>query len=228
MSSDANTPVNDGLWKTRDRAGTGAPRLFGVFGEDIVMVSTNAEVCIIESLGFFDEQDRREGEIIYRSLKMTGKSPHYIYVRSRQELEAFLKEYADSPYRYLHLSCHGNENGFATTTDFVPTGDLVALLHGVNNKRRLFVSSCLACTPAFGKALVRNSKWLSVVGPVGEIKFDDATIFWTAFYHTMFKKDADNMANINIQENISICSKVVGQSFRFVRMKGGKPVSGEI
>jgi len=52
-------------------------------------LSTKADVCIIETLEFLDEDMRREGEIISRTLKLSGKHPHYSYVRSTQELQAF-------------------------------------------------------------------------------------------------------------------------------------------
>jgi hypothetical protein len=186
------------------------------------MQRTDAEVCIVESLDFFDERERKEGEIISRTLRLTGKSPHYSYVRSRLELEAFLEEYKRSKYRYLHLSCHGNKGGFGTTVDFIPAADLLALLSKIKGNRRLFISSCCACTASFGKSLIDKSEWLSVVGPVGKIHHDDAAIFWTSFYHMMFNKNPDSMNNRNIIKNITTCSAVVGeQQFRFIRKSTG-------
>jgi hypothetical protein len=35
-----------------------------------------------------DEDSRKEGEVIYRTLKMSGKNPYYVYIRSRNELKA--------------------------------------------------------------------------------------------------------------------------------------------
>jgi len=190
------------------------------------MPSTAAEVCIVESLGFFDETDRKEGEIVARTLKLTGKSPHYSYVRSRAELEAFFKEYGKSPYRYLHLSCHGNKNGFGTSLEFVPESELVELLAPIKGRRRLFVSSCYACTASFGTNLVENSEWLSVLGPTGKIGFGDAAIFWTAFYHMMFEANAESMRNEDIINNVATCSAVVGkQQFRFIsKSKDGNAI----
>jgi hypothetical protein len=68
-----------------------------------------------ESLDFFDEKDRKEGEIIHRTLRLLGTEPHYIYVRSSAEMVAFINEFAKSEYRYLHLSCHG---GIRAQPDF--------------------------------------------------------------------------------------------------------------
>jgi hypothetical protein len=145
------------------------------------MESTEAEVCIVESLNFLDEETRREGRILAQALTLSGKRPHYTYVRNSRELECFVEEFSRSTYRYMHLSCHGNEKQFWTTLDAIGWRDFVQLLAPIKGRRRLFISSCLACTPAFGRALLNESEWLSVVGPAGKIAFDDATLFWTSF-----------------------------------------------
>lgn len=69
---------------------------------------------------------------------------------------------------------------------------------------------------------MNNSGCLSVLGPEGEINFDDAAIFWTAFYHLMFKKNPDAMYRSDLIENVERCAKLVGQKFRFFDRHGGK------
>lgn len=188
-------------------------------------VDTDAEVCIVESLNFLDEPLPREGEIIARTLQLSGKRPHYTYVRSRLELERFIEEFNRSSFRYLHFSCHGNEKEFHTTLDAIEWQEFVKMLAPVKPPRRLFVSSCLACTPQFGHSLLRSSAWLSVVGPVGKIYFDDAAIFWTSFYHLMFKKKPTSMRNADIHRNIIACAKLIDEPFRFVFWQEGRTVS---
>jgi len=53
---------------------------------------TNPEVFIRESLKFSEETDYREGEMIYRSLRMSLKEPIYRYVRTLTEFEHFVEE----------------------------------------------------------------------------------------------------------------------------------------
>ncbi len=189
--------------------------------------TTKADVCILESLRFFDEQDRREGEIISRTLRMLGKELYYVYIRSRQELEQIVTEYARSSYRYLHLSCHGKEEGFRTTLDFINADESAKIFSVVKGKRRLFLSSCSSCTTAFGKSLIEDedSEWLSVVGPDGKINFDDAAIFWATFYHRMFNENDDGMSNSAIEANIALCSAIIDQDFRFVRKERGTTIA---
>ena len=183
---------------------------------------TEATVCIVESLGFFDEDAYKEGEIIFRTLRLSEKAAHYTYLRSRAEFEAFLKEFAESSHRYLHVSCHGNTGAFFTTLDKIKSVDFAKMLGPHLEKRRLFLSACLAADSAFAKALLENSKCLSVLGPEGKINFDDAAIFWTAFYHLMFKTNPDAMKRSDLIENVVRCAKLVNKKFRFFYMHNQK------
>ena len=51
-------------------------------------MATLPRVFIIESLGFSDEkEDRFEGGILSRMLRLSGSEPEYMYLRTRRELE---------------------------------------------------------------------------------------------------------------------------------------------
>jgi len=184
--------------------------------------ATKATIWIVESLGFCDENARKEGEIISRTLQMSGKRTSYTYLRTRKEFEAFAKEFGNSPHRYLHVSCHGYDGVFHTTTDMIKASEFADILRPHVDKRRVFLSTCLAADDKFAEALLLNSKCLSVLGPAGTIDFDDAAIFWSAFYHLMFKENRNSMQNDKIKNNGLQCAKLVGEQFRFFYKKGGK------
>src|SRR5437588_13065346 len=78
--------------------------------------STQATVCIVESLNFLEEASYREGEIISRTLRLSGKETHYSYLRTVDEFRAFVEEFGKSSHRYLHITCHGNRGQFFMTT----------------------------------------------------------------------------------------------------------------
>ncbi len=61
-----------------------------------------------------------------------------------------------------------------------------------------------------------------MLAPEGEINFDDAAIFWTAFYHLMFKGDRRAMHRSDVIENVRRCASLVGQKFWFLDRRGGK------
>lgn len=191
-------------------------------------VSTKANVCIVESLGFLEETAHKEGEIISRTLTLSGKRPSYTYVRSREDFEAFIQEFGKSPYRYLHLSCHGHKNGFWTTHGMIRAPEMVKILSPHLGDRRLFVSACLATNSKFANELLEKSECYSVLGPAGSPYFDDAAIFWTSFYHLMFKKNPAAMKSADIANSAEKCARLVGETFRFFYRRNGKIVEQTI
>src|SRR5690349_13990728 len=105
---------------------------------------TSPTLCVVETLGFLEENDRREGEIIARTLRLSGKKVQYVYIRSRAEFVTFAEEFGESSHRYLHISGHANKKGFQTTTDWLRNEELAAILGPHLAKRRLFMSACKA------------------------------------------------------------------------------------
>jgi hypothetical protein len=184
--------------------------------------TTTASVCIVESLNFLEEDTFKEGEIISRTLRLSGKLPHYSYIRTRDELEAFMTEFGQSEYRYLHISCHGNPGQFFVTTEGISAEEFAAILSPHMRGRRLFLSTCLATNSVFAKQLLGASGCLSILGPAGKISFDDAAIFWTAFYHHRFKQNSESMKRKEVQETATICANLVGEQFRFFYFDNGK------
>jgi hypothetical protein len=175
-----------------------------------------ADVFIIESLKVKEEVDRKEGEIIYRTLRMSGKNPVYHYVRTERELRHFINEFKASRYRYLHISCHGNIDTFATTFDVLDDDSFSRILAPALNQRRLFLSTCLAATSPFAAKIFKRSRCYSVAGPVGEIAFDDSAILWTSFYHLMFKTNVDLMKNDDVKLNLSRAASILGERIRLL------------
>lgn len=186
---------------------------------------TNATVCIVESLEFLQENSHREGEIIGRTLRLSEKPASYAYVRTRAELEAFVVEFGESPHRYLHISCHGGKKSFFTTVDEVPAKDFAAFMAPHVNRRRVFLSTCLGADSPFAKELLSQGDCWSVLAPVGRINFDDAAIFWTTFYHLMFKSNPDSMSRPAIERTVTLCASLIGQDFRLFYKVGKRVVS---
>lgn len=172
------------------------------------MGSGRAEVYIIESL---NEDDDREGEVIYRTLKMAGKDPVYRYIRTVNELQHFVDDFEDSEYRYLHLSCHGSRRGIATTLDQISIAAFAEIVGPALDNRRLFLSTCLASTMEMATAVFAAGGATSVVGPTNKIHFDDSVILWSSFYHLMFKTNFKRMKRMDIKENLAKAALLVGE-----------------
>ena len=160
---------------------------------------TVAEVFIIESLTLRDERKQRhEGAVLASVLKMCGKSPMYFYIRTKAELEHLAEEFDASGYRYLHLSCHGNDTTLDTTLDPISYGEFATIFKDRLKGRRLFVSACSAGNVLFAETVGgKNSELISVAAPAEDIDFDDAVAFWSAFYVKTFKRNAKSM-NSNV------------------------------
>lgn len=178
---------------------------------------SKAEVFIIESLKFKEEQDYREGEMIHRALRMFLKDPRYCYVRTVAEFKHFIAEFVKSDYRFLHVSCHGKKAGVSTTLESMTTNEFAAIVGPALEGKRLFLSTCQAATRAMAEAVFAIGGCTSLAGPVGRINFDDSVILWTSFYHLMFKEDAEKMVRERIKQNLGICAKMVGEKVTFYR-----------
>lgn len=190
--------------------------------------STKPDVFIIESLKFDEEDDYREGQAVAGSLRLSRKDPIYRYVRTAKELQHFVDEFEDSTYRYLHLSCHGNRSGIALTLDDLSTADFAAIVGPALEKKRLFLSTCQASTTEMAAAIFAHSACYSVMGPVNKINFDDSVIFWTSFYHLMFKTNDRAMKRGLITRTISQCATIVDEKIAYYTPSKTKGAAGRL
>lgn len=183
---------------------------------------TTPEVYIIESLDLEDEGNRKEGEVLSRTLSLSGKKPIYRYIRTKKEFEYFIDDFGKSGYRYLHISCHGNEDLIHLTMNKMSNVEFSKIVGGALAGRRLFMSACLVTTIDLASKIFAEGDCRSVAGPVSTINFDDSTIFWSAFYHLMFKKEGGGMANRDIVSSLMVFGWALAEQFRFfMRQKDG-------
>jgi hypothetical protein len=174
------------------------------------MSKSKPEVFIIESLTLADEkrncpEGRRIADMIALS-GPSGKRCKYFYIRTQLEFAKILQIFKRSRYRYLHLSCHGEEGvGLWTTFERMSFGQVSELLCPYIDKKRVFLSACKAADLNFATKLMKRTNCISVMAPTENIEFSDAALFWSSFYHLMFKQDHERMNN---KEVIEIASQV--------------------
>ena len=181
------------------------------------------DVFIIESLTFENEQDQRfEGRILAEILRLSGKNPIYYYVRTKRELRAVLDKFGESEYRYLHLSCHGNDESIATTLDDeIGFEELGEMLNPYLDRRRLFISSCDVVNNQLAD-VVMESGCLSIIGPSEDVFFAEATVFWASFYYLAFQWDTRGMAPADLGEIVSNLETTFGTDVAYYgKTKGG-------
>jgi len=167
------------------------------------MPKTIADVFIVESLKFEDEKsDEFEGKILSNILKLNGKKPIYYYIRTKKELDEIMYKFEESNYRYLHISCHGSKNSMETTLDSISFNELSELIKPCLDYKRLFLSACNMVNESLAKKMLAQSKCHSIIGPYKPVYFSDAAIFWSSFYHLMFKDNVDSMKLKEIQKTL--------------------------
>ena len=187
------------VWITESRATVTIQRQINQ--EDMMKeTKEKAEVFIVESLELDDEvEGRLEGKVLTEMLRLGGKKPLYFYVRRKQELKEVLQLFKESNYRYLHLSCHGNEESIFTTLDEIQFKELGMFLNPHLEEKRLFMSSCETVNHRLARAIIPSSGCISISGPTVKVNIDAAAILWVSFYHWMFQKDEGRMAGTDIR-----------------------------
>ena len=169
------------------------------------MLKTKADVFIIESLDPDDEGNGRfEGSIISNMLRLHGKQPEYRYVRTRAQFEDAIQEFGRSRYRYLHISAHGEPEGMSTTNlEEIDYDELADLLKPHLQNKRLFLSACSMVHEDMAAYLIPKTDCFSVIGPVDDIHFHKAAIFWASLYHLLFLKDAEKINRARLRDTLS-------------------------
>lgn len=180
-------------------------------------MNTIADVFIIESLDPDDEGNGRfEGVFLSHVLRLHGKNPQYRYVRTSSQFFQAIREFGESKYRYLHLSCHGDQEGMCTTNlDEIDFDELAELLNPHMEGRRLFVSACKMVHEDLAKAIIPASGCTSVVGPTEDIAFTDSAVVWASIYHLAFSQDARRITRDDLQVKLKQASKLFEVSFAF-------------
>lgn len=166
-------------------------------------------VFIIESLKWDDEENRRqEGDFLSHILNLAGREHKYYYIRTRLELKKVLGLFAESEFRYLHLSCHGSTDCLALGLEQVSFEEFSQWATPYLNGKRLFLSACSAANDSFASQLFSHSGLLSFAGPDSETEFSDAAIMWASFYNQMFKDDAKVMRTEQVKATLKSLSNV--------------------
>ena len=167
------------------------------------------EVFILESLREDDvTNDRLEGELISKILKMGGRKPIYHFVKTKEQFISKINEFESSQYRYLHLSCHGSSNSFEFYFGAMYFNNFINIVHNKLENKRIFISACKAVNEKLANLLIPNSKCYSLIGPYKSIDFDDAAVIWVSYYYLAFKEDIVRMDRKLILQTLKNLTKL--------------------
>jgi hypothetical protein len=156
-------------------------------------------VFIIESMDLDNERDQKlDGAALKTILDLSGIPNEYIYIRTRMELEHAIDLFQESDFGFLHLSCHGNNEGLSLTLEDINFADLELIMGSALRYRRLFLSACKAACFAFAEHFIPKHHCYSIMGSPGIIDYDKAAIFWSSYYYLMYRDDKERMWQKNI------------------------------
>jgi hypothetical protein len=177
---------------------------------------TTPDVFIVESLRFKDEEAGwPEGRFLAHILKLAGRKYHYVYIRTKTELDAVIDQFEDSDFRYLHLSCHASAKGISLTLDKLKVAELGEQLAPVLENRRVFLSACELATPELATALMKDTGCNSVIGPSSKIDVDESALFWASVYHLMFRNEARVMTRKKLTRTVQKAATLFDVDMRY-------------
>jgi len=179
---------------------------------------SSPNLFIIETLDYEDERkELYEGIILHKILKLSQKKTKYFYIRTEKELISMLGKFQKSEYRYLHISCHSNDENMYTTLDKIPFRRLADIMNPYLKNRRLFLSSCSMSNMNLARRIINISGCYSVMGPKEDVQFDKAAIVWATFYHLMLRDGARYMKREMIERNAQAVCKLIGLKMNYYR-----------
>lgn len=185
--------------------------------------NTEPKVFIIESLTMEDEnKERFEGEFLFNYLKLLGKDPIYYYVRSIKELKLLAPIFRKTGYRYLHISCHGNDEALFTTFDEVKFQEFASIFNELGN-RRVFISGCELGNNLFAEILFgKNGGMYSIAAPTEKVGFHQMLPFWSAFYYLMESVSGESMKIAAMRQALQYCSNLFNVNMAYFFRNTGK------
>lgn len=168
------------------------------------------ELFIIESMRDDDEDSGFfEGVRIAQILRLAGMKPKYFYVQDERELELLVPVFRQSHYRYLHISCHGDNSGFELTNGYVGFSRFAEIFSGALLLRRLFVSACETGQEDLVSALHAKSRGVqSVVAPKVQISYEHAAVIWSALYISLLRETTGKVSHIDIKKRMALLVKL--------------------
>jgi hypothetical protein len=160
-------------------------------------------IFIIESLR--SEDDYFDGENLHNILKLAKIDSIYHEVLSLVDFIDKIEKFVDSGYRYLHLSCHGDESGIEINGEKISNGRLIEIFNGRLFKKRLFMSACQGANKELGYNLITKVGATSLIGTPINLGFDKAALFWPSFYYAVNEADNKKMQAEKINLIIRRC-----------------------
>lgn len=160
-------------------------------------------IYIIESLRSSDKYF--DGENLSKILKLSGIENIYYWVKSVEEFINGINQFSESDYRYLHMSCHADENGIEINGETICNEKLLSIFGAKLKGKRLFMAACKGANKNLGYKLITDIGATSLIGTPINLRFDKSALFWPAFYHAINEVDKSRMIRSGIKITLRRC-----------------------
>lgn len=165
-------------------------------------------VFIIESMDLENERKGKlDGFALKTILDLCDIQNEYYYIRTILELKYVIDKFKDSDFGFLHIACHGNEEGLSLCFEDIIFEELELLLGKHLKYKRLFLSACKVARFELAKYFIPKYHAYSVIGTPDNIDYDKAAVFWSSFYYLMYSIDRVQMYQVNLLPTLKTISK---------------------
>lgn len=151
-------------------------------------------VSIVECIPKNEELE--EGKIIHEYLKMLDRYTTAENYEGEPWRVTTLDDYYDAiignQERYIHISCHGDDDDYGNYHIQLPKGGRIYPNHLNKHEgfwnRVCLLSGCNLGEANFCEELFKYAGPKIIIAPIEEIYFIDAVTFWILFYYYLFNK----------------------------------------
>lgn len=184
-------------------------------------------VFIIESMDIDNERRAKlDGLALKTILDLCDIPNEYYYIRTKLELEEIIKIYSESDFAFLHIACHGDEQGLSLTYEDIDFDDLEIIIGDHLYRRRLFLSACKATRFELAQHFIPKYNCYSIIGTPDNIDYDKAAVFWSSFYYLMYEINKVNMPQKDLWPILKNVSKSFSLNLNYFSIIGkGSPLS---
>ena len=165
-------------------------------------------VFIIESMDLGNERKGNlDGFVLKTILDLCDIPNDYYYIRTILELEIVIEKFKETDFGFLHIACHGNEEGLSLCFEDIIFEELELLIGKHLKYRRLFLSACKVARFELAKYFIPKYHVYSVIGSPDNIDYDKAAVFWSSFYYLMYSNDKDQMFQVDLLPTLELITK---------------------
>ena len=160
-------------------------------------------VYIIE---FLRKKDKYfDGEALHHIITLAKIPTKYKWINNVEEFKAALKDFKETNYRYLHISCHANEFGIELNGELILNHEVEEFTKKYLTNKRLFLSACKGANRDLASKIIMGNNAWSLLGMPIQLRFIKSALFWPSFYHLINEIDSKKMLRNDIVEIVKKC-----------------------